>query len=206
MKKIGLLILALLLALGVLGFAYAKWSHTATLHGTISSGDVCVEFGHGNNPDPCQLPPPAPVVPHIDLAAPGDPFYPEAIWHGYKDKDVGCTSVSGEGTNTLLVTINNAYPSYYNDLEIEVHNCGTVPVKISSITIDPQDFTRALTMFNLQDPGQIWIGWSNGQGDQIEPGGQVGSSLKIHVEQPALQGYSYHFTVTIVANQWNEPV
>jgi predicted ribosomally synthesized peptide with SipW-like signal peptide len=40
MKKIGLLVMALILALGALGVGYAKWTDTVTINGTVNSGNV----------------------------------------------------------------------------------------------------------------------------------------------------------------------
>jgi hypothetical protein len=44
MKKIGLLILALVLALGTVGVGYAMWSDTVYIDGTVSTGCVDIEI------------------------------------------------------------------------------------------------------------------------------------------------------------------
>ena len=40
MKKIGLLALAIVLALGALGIGYAAWTDTITINGTVNTGTV----------------------------------------------------------------------------------------------------------------------------------------------------------------------
>jgi hypothetical protein len=194
MKKIGLLCLALVLALGSLGFGYAMWYQDVIISGQVDTGYVCIQWTGGNNPDPCGYF-------SLDAVAPGDPYYPEGTLR--KDKDVGCTEVLGYGTKTLTVTINEAYPSYYIDLEVEYENCGTIPVIVTGVDIVPDNFTRASGLY--ENDGEVWIGWANGVGHELNPGDDpVGSSLKIHLEQMAEQDATYTFTITIHAVQFNE--
>lgn len=44
MKKIGIITLALVLALGSLGIGYAAWNKTMTITGTVAAGNLDVEF------------------------------------------------------------------------------------------------------------------------------------------------------------------
>jgi hypothetical protein len=39
-KKLGFIVLAVVLALGVLGVGYAQWSHTINVNGTVYTGDI----------------------------------------------------------------------------------------------------------------------------------------------------------------------
>ncbi len=45
MKKVGLILLALVLALGVLGVGYAMWSDTLLINGTVNTGTVDINVG-----------------------------------------------------------------------------------------------------------------------------------------------------------------
>lgn len=40
MKKIGFVILALVLVLGTMGLGYAMWSQTITINGNVNTGNV----------------------------------------------------------------------------------------------------------------------------------------------------------------------
>jgi hypothetical protein len=53
MKKVGLLCLALVLALGSLGFAYAKWSDTVVIEKDIYTDYINVDWGTYTPWDPC---------------------------------------------------------------------------------------------------------------------------------------------------------
>jgi predicted ribosomally synthesized peptide with SipW-like signal peptide len=44
MKKIGLIVMALILALGAVGVGYAMWSDTVTVQGTVSTGSVDIDI------------------------------------------------------------------------------------------------------------------------------------------------------------------
>ena len=48
MKKIGLICLALVLALGTLGAAFALWSDTLFLEGTVGTGNIGLEWSQGD--------------------------------------------------------------------------------------------------------------------------------------------------------------
>lgn len=48
MKKIGLICLALVVALGTLGAAFALWSDTLFLEGTVNTGDIGLEWTQGD--------------------------------------------------------------------------------------------------------------------------------------------------------------
>jgi hypothetical protein len=109
MKKIGLLCLALVLALGALGVSYAMWYEDLYISGTVNTGEVDWAFDCGTVTwgDPCD---PATVDKQ------SDDLFANIRTTG---KDVGCTDVVCVDTDadgdvdTLQVTIHNAYPGYY---------------------------------------------------------------------------------------------
>ncbi|GAI88098.1 unnamed protein product, partial [marine sediment metagenome] len=58
MKKLGLLCLTLVLALGTLGVGYAMWSDTLTITGDVNTGEFIVVFdSQYDNDDSQQLDP-----------------------------------------------------------------------------------------------------------------------------------------------------
>jgi hypothetical protein len=186
-KKIMAVFASMMIALCLLGASYALWYKWMYIYGRIGTDTVDAKFSLVSNLDP--------PGPPISL----DPRNATARW----DKDVGWTTVDGIQESTIYITLHNVYPCYYNDLEVEWNNTGSVPVKIQNITYTG-NFTLASRLF--AGDGEIWLQWSDGVGSQVEPGETAASSLKIHVEQPALQGVTYSFSVTICVVQWNEYV
>ena len=101
MKKIGLICLALVLALGTIGVGYALWSDTLFLEGTVGTGNIGLEWSQD--------------IPYDDEAP---------------DKDVSwatCIIID----DTLYIDIFNAYPSITYTIPIDLHGTGSVPVHTS---------------------------------------------------------------------------
>lgn len=106
MKKIGLICLALVLTLGLMGVGYAMWSKTLDISGTVNTGEVNAIFTTATCTED-----------------------PEA-----EGKDVGSCEVLGAGTQTLTITITNGYPCYGCTVDFTVDNTGTIPVKVQSLS------------------------------------------------------------------------
>jgi len=140
MKKIGLLAMTLVLALGALGIGYAKWSDTVTITGTVATGSVVVgirdvsDNGADNDPGPTPFHADPRVVPHD----PGELFY----FVNAFDKDVAYTnSINGDRKcicndaqyyASVHEDFHNVYPFYAVNQDLRLVNCGTVPIKIDS--------------------------------------------------------------------------
>jgi len=128
MKKVGLLILVLVIALGALGVGYAKWSDTVTVSGTISTGSVSIgikDAGVG------------------DTGADPD-FAPGVNSEGKNVASHVSTNGSQIGTTgwyeNITETISNAYPWYASSTTIEIMNLGTIPVKIDDVRMPTTSF------------------------------------------------------------------
>jgi len=177
MKKFGLLCLALVLALGSLGVGFALWSETLYIDGVVYTGEVDAEWTF------CGC---------FDI----------------ESKDVGTISaqIDPVDPHILHITVNNGYPCYFGDCEVEFTNVGTIPVIIQSITIIPDNFTLASA--NGANNGQLWIELVDGVGLQLEPYPDepyhTAQSFKVHVEQCAEQNATYTFSIEIVVVQYNE--
>jgi len=214
MKKVGLLIIALVVALGGLGVGYAMWSDTINVVGSVETGDVCIQWLTYDDSDMCIGTegdrPVGTVVPGAD---PKFPVGNDRYW----DKNVACTEIAyyedelgNIDYNTLIITVYNAYPGYYADWELEWVNCGTIPVRIQRAYLTPLNFTIASNTdwTNPQADGEIWIDWvisdDTLQGVQLEPGEDGASSFKLLIMQTAEQNATYQFTLTIDAVQWDE--
>jgi hypothetical protein len=232
MKKIGFLVLAVVLAIGALGIGYASWTDTIYIDGTVGTGSVCVEWNQtGDWDSSCPVDDNYYVGPgngdvNLDVAAitgdteegwPNDcPYY---YW--YKtDKNVACMDVVRNADKDLLtVTLYNAYPLYYADLEIHARNCGSVPVKLQSFDIVDENFTVANYPWDPEGSPCEDETWNNGQiyvelsgvneGIQLETGDEDVYSLIIIVQQSAEMNRGsggtdpYQFTIELDWIQWD---
>jgi hypothetical protein len=234
MKRIGLISLALVLALGTLGVAYAMWYDTLEIEGTISTGEVIVKFDsqYDNDPetganDPCEE---GEWIFPVD----GDPY-----WYGGRyNKDyasVGSTynnPLDGKANHKATITVLNAYPSYWASVLWDIKNVGLVPVKLWSVTLtelsianDPvwqgeialniseryyvdADAPRVDKTLDSGDDFSFIL--SAYECDQIDPWVDTIMEDKgyvdvtVHLEQDATQKTLYDFTIDYVFAQWNE--
>ncbi len=191
---LGAMILMLLIALAGLGVAYALWSKTLSIEGTVQTGRlharwdgaICSEFF--------------------------DWPWPSEGSGEVEGKDVGSTTVfiDPNDNNLLHLNIENGYPSYAVDCEVEYVNDGTIPWIIRGTTIVPTSpnltnctLTGGQTKTLTCD--QLTVVLVDGIGAQVDPGDGVASSVRVHIEQAADQNAEYLFEIKICVAQWNEP-
>lgn len=177
------LVFALVVALAGLGLGYGLWSKVLTVNATVETGDVDAEWTS------CLC---------NDLGLDPDQE------GGTKDKDVGSTTCSiDEGDPQILhFLVQNGYPSYFVDCQVEFTNTGTIPVIIEDWRMVNLDFTPASA--KDANDGPVWVHFVDGVGAQVDPGVEQGSSLKIHVEQMAEELAEYNFDIEVCLRQWNE--
>jgi hypothetical protein len=157
MRRIGLLCLTLVIALGTLGVGWAHWTDTITVEGTVCTGEVCFSFQPftyyegGGCPDfqwcdgwiydgdtvSC------PAGYHFGSIQP----VPEGKCVAYvtfRPLDADGNEIdpvtAGSIIKTLEVTIHNAYPHFVADVTFHVCNCGTIPIIIQAPVIDQSPF------------------------------------------------------------------
>lgn len=196
MKKIGLICLALVLALGTLGIGYALWSENLYIEGVANTGEVDWEFYNTQSPGS------PPVFTHDDQGI--DPGWDKDVaW-----KDVYFTDSDGDGDyDTMTLIIHNAYPGYFNHGSFWVHNNGTVPIHIVDffMTYGGQVYSLVPAGYWVETAdGAFEILWGDEPGTQLHPCQSKNISFSIRVLQPALQNHTYMFTITLVADQYNE--
>lgn len=207
MKKIGLLVLTMVLALGALGVGYAKWSDTVVINGSVESGFVCVdtinwaEIGTFDG------------IPDENWTtwdpSPGTPSCPPDFAFGGihpVDKDVGWVEFTPiydglDRVKALEVTIHNGYPYYLGMFQFSMCNCGTIPIKI-----DPRVVNQT---FNGQPTDDILVQFDDGlypPGTQLEPMDCTYVTFMVGIQQKAQQGQvgTYSFTILTGGVQWNE--
>jgi hypothetical protein len=183
----------LTVSLAVVGVGYGLWSKSLRIEGIVNTGRVharwtlvtCTEFY------------PWPTGGHS-----GE----------FEGKEVGSTTATIDSADPqiLHVALANTYPSYAVDCQVHYTNDGSVPVIVRGITLGAAspNLTNCVV-----DPGQtstlycdqLTVSLVDGIGSQIDPGDGMGSSLMVHVEQPAEQEADYDFDVLVCLSQWNEP-
>jgi hypothetical protein len=222
MKKLGFLILALVLVMGTMGVGYSMWTQTIKVNGTVSTGNVSWEF-----------------VPTETSLDPGPNYtgYGGNVYAGSLDwtiangmnpttiqqltKNIGWTDVTQVDSQHLNVTLNNVYPGYYNDIDMHFYNNGTIPIKTFQPTLTYTDPTTGLPVTILvpagtvvEIPGNdqyggvsdvIEVRWmANLTGVQWDPGQEAEVSWGIHILEAAKQNSNYTFTFSDEAVNWNE--
>jgi hypothetical protein len=208
MKKIGLLCLALVLALGTLGVGYAMWFDEVVIEGTVDTGTLRLGIVKAE----------ATLYQDKDVATAELSFEGEiAPWEC--DTPPGAQDFAYE---KLVVTLNNTFPCLTVDIEFYVGAVTTIPIHITGL--------------NMSDPsGELTVVWTNPPGN---PGNAKGyfyrtggdpqedrvltfeiinlvssqlhdcdsdkADLILHVEQPAEQDHEYQFEFKVIGEQWAE--
>jgi hypothetical protein len=196
-------VVLLFIALASVGIGYGLWSKTLYIDGTVNTGEFDSGFIGPFTDDDNSLHPSGKdpgdtgSCPAYEYGDPGscdpDGFGPEAP---RKDKDVGECIVTKPDAHTLVVTVSNAYPSYYCSVFFHVKNTGDIPVKIQSLGIVGPDITAGYIKAHWTD--QMYVG------RQIDPGEEVQGDLDLHVEQSAPENGNLELTGKIQLVQWNE--
>jgi len=207
----------LLLALVSLGMGYGLWSKTLTIDGTVNTGEVNAEFSLEEIDEIYDFDDFCPLGGYsIGKDCDEDGFLnddmemPDPVTGEYKDV-AECTAelldgLKNPGPQTLKVTITDAYPSFNCFIRYDVHNNGTIPIKLHTPvyyfgddpTPFPGGFTNAYLHVNAWPPPCFT------DETQLEKDGFAYCNLHVHVRQDAAQGATYTFKVTIFAHQWNE--
>jgi predicted ribosomally synthesized peptide with SipW-like signal peptide len=130
MKKIVLICMALVMALGAVGVGYALWSDSLVISGTVNTGDIGLVWSQGTPYD-------------TEIAA--------------KDVSHGECRIDGD---TLYITVVDAYPCIEYHFPIDLHGVGSVPVHTAMTVISGNMAWIALpNMSGLQiHEGDTWNG------------------------------------------------
>jgi len=111
-----------------------------------------------------------------------------------------------EGSQLMEVTITDAYPSFNCFIKYDVHNNGTIPIKLHTpvyyFGADPTGYPGGFTNDYLHV--NAWPPPCFADETQLETSERAYCNLHVHVQQKAEQGATYTFKVEIFAHQWNE--
>jgi hypothetical protein len=210
MKKIGLIAIVVVLALGIIGVGYAAWSQSITVSGTANVGSFGVKFENAASNDAGTANDPSSAGAWT-FSGTGVPPY---TWSGTNlSQNVASTTgviTSVTKTNdTLTITLTNAYPGYYGSIAADVLNTGSVPVKMTVVqsAVTPSGTGASATDVKINysgvfnDTSATQINASSGlQTGFITIGiGTEGGATT----EPQMTGGTYTFTVTLTATQVN---
>lgn len=176
-KKFMAIPIFLIIALVLMGFAYAHWEKIVTVNGKVNTGKVNL------------------------IIVPGTPSDTDNGIDPGKDKDVADTTIVIDPLDNqkAIITITNAYPCYEVYWHITIRNVGTIPVRLKDIIVDNPNAcldVQAWDKITEQLDPESWDGpQGNYQGDY---------SGYVHVLQCAKPGTTYTFTVEFVFWNWNE--
>jgi hypothetical protein len=178
MKKIGFIILALVVVMGSLGVGYAFWTQSLDISGTADMAELSAEFVDNT----------ASVV---------DPNGGPAT----------CTSTisSSPSTNDLLtITIDKAYPGYNAVIFFDIKNTGNISAYVTTgtITVTPPDGGAATDItVNKQVPGNAIapnrkLSWSSNL-----------SQISVYVpgDSVPVEGGKYKISLPLTVHQFNQP-
>jgi hypothetical protein len=204
MKKIGLICLALVLALGTLGVGFAMWSDQVTIKGTVDTATLRIGIVKAD----------ATLYQTKNVATVNLSFEgPIAPWD--------CPSPPGHlnyAYERLAVTLNNTFPCLTVDIAFYVGSAGSIPIHITALNMS--DPTQELTVvWNVSNPETGWFYRTGGDpikdmvltfqiidlvSSQLHGCQPDKADLILHVEQPAEQNHVYHFEFGVIGQQWAE--
>jgi len=201
MKKIGLLALAIVLALGALGIGYAAWTDTVTISGTVNTGTVDLQVTDYSGTWAWKVPGAAngELVITTENVAPANALTP-AVAYGY--------AAQGGTPDEIVVTFDNLFPCIDFQADATLTYVGTVPVKINDIS---WNFGDDAWIGALIASGDIYATARNAAGEVVLEGYQLHQNdtvhlvLHIHIPQDnTLMSKSGSFNATVQVVQWNE--
>src|SRR3990170_4419463 len=219
-------------ALGLLGLGYALWFKVITISSGVNTGRVHASIERAFTDDDDKVDSPLDSqdtegcvdLGAVDVDGDGktscDPAATGPDPKRHYDKDVARCDASVDTANNNLGHIKktNVYPSYHCTAWFEIHNDGTIPVKIASAvaTWACPDGTAGSAKLVPSTPILVDLD-CDGVADasihltgvkicpQIDPSQRVLMDIDQHIEQGAPQGATLSYSVAVQFNQWNEP-
>ena len=202
----GAVLMGVVVSLAFLGVGYGLFSDTLRISGAVATGSVNAAFSlHEVDEGLVRGAPEGPADNDIDEDKEfGGIDTAECIVRIHSLSDAvtdGASDLVGDAeiidrapSDFLFVLLRNAYPSFNCYVDFDVHNAGSIPIKVNQPVIGPAPSPDVLTVEFLH---------CFEDGAQVEPGQEVLCTLHIHVERGAEANTVYRFGATICAYQWN---
>ncbi len=177
MKKLGLICLVLIIALGAIGAGYAAWTDILQVNGTVTTGLLAWEITSAGCKDNFEgVPDPIVTVwPNVGYSA-VNYAGPTKLHLGPADSEFPSSDTDRDGQtghlDTLYVVLQDAYPGYVEKIDFDVINKGTIPLKFTQVDINGIVFGLHETKeLDLNDDGvnDVKIYWNNNIGSVYYP-------------------------------------
>jgi len=199
-KKIGLLCLALVLALGALGVGYAKWTDTVNITGHVNTGNVDIEVDSVSN-----------TYCYKVLSTGAIVFSPTVIDNA--DYLLVASAVTTYCGQDVTMTFDNLFPTETGFIkgDVVMHYVGSIPAHIilTNVVYTPTVGPNMSTYMHVE-----WYKSENGGVDwvQVDPAtAQLHNCHQIKLwvwfdfpQDAALMNASGTLSGSIEAYQWNE--
>jgi predicted ribosomally synthesized peptide with SipW-like signal peptide len=188
LKKIGLLALALVLALGSLGVAYAAWTDSVYVQGTVNTGNLDIDVLAVSSTFAYKVPgalapdPPVEgvvvykdtVVRYVDSSVDPEPYTSETDPPGYLVASAVTAFDNGDDEDWGTMAFSGLFPCADFQADMYLRYNGTVPGIVNVAVIYPNDTgdTLLTALWNLGketkgtgSPEGIWIDGSINRND-----------------------------------------
>jgi len=203
MKRIGLICMALVLALGALGVGYALWWDEVTIEGTVQTGSVEISINATSE-----------TYVYKNLITSEIEMSPVPLVGGnllfVASATVEDVSVPG-GAKKVKMTFTNIFPTEEPiSADVVLHYTGSIPAHVVLLEddVDPAIAPYLIQTWLMQDASGAWVP-TQIDGIQLHYCDLVW--LVVSLNATALQrdgkdaqGLSGNFTKTIIVHQWNE--
>ena len=203
----GAVLMGVVVSLAFLGVGYGLFSDTLRISGAVATGSVNAAFSlHEVDEGLVRGAPEGPADNDIDEDKEFggiDTAECNVLIHSLiSDSASGAASdlvgdaetIDRAPSDFLFVALRNAYPSFNCYVDFDVHNAGSIPIKVNRPVIGPVPSPDVLT---------VEFEHCFEDGSQVEPGKEILCTLHVHVERGAEPNTVYRFGATICAYQWN---
>ena len=203
MKRIGLICMALVLALGALGVGYALWWDEVTIEGTVQTGSVEISINATSE-----------TYVYKNLITREMEMSPEPLV-GANLLLVASATTADTSTATekkVTMTFTNIFPTEEPiSADVVLHYTGSIP---AHVVLLEDDVDPAIEKYLIQEwymwdvDKQEWV-LTNIDGIQLHYCNLVELVVSLNAtalqdDGKAAQGLSGNFTKTIIVHQWNE--
>lgn len=217
--KIGYICMISVLVLGLIGFGFARFAQNVDVNTDVDSGKLLWGFIDG-------------TFGSGDLGS--DQLGDNYFFPTENGPDVGSTSgqfidTDNDGVlDKLKVTIENAYPSYWNDISAGVKNYGTIPVALKDVKLTWRDNTSSIEYglpylllsdgtilsegeftdpetweYTIPDNAVLYLCWITNEGILLESNMQDMLTFEVQVLDNADEDATYSFSIEPEAEQYN---
>ncbi|HDN73584.1 MAG TPA: hypothetical protein ENG16_00995 [Archaeoglobus sp.] len=184
-----------MLAFAGIGIGYAYWVETLTVSASVGTGNLDAQFTNAFTDDDGTVDDATLDYGDDgkDPAECGPSSESDPIDRYEYDVATSSASISEEDPHTATITVATSYPGYYTTAWLVIKNTGSIPAKISDVSVE--NVPSALSVSIVDNP----------EGETIEPGETTLLGICVQVTDAADEGTSYSFSVTVIVDQFNTP-